>query len=77
MFGKDWIRNLLIVWLLGFLGLTGCAHNSKSNFNVPGVADGHLTVDLELNVPMLGGTTLTKASVQKMIDEKMKKLGDG
>lgn len=79
---KDWITKLVVMLILSFLGLglAGCAHNSRSSFNVPGVADGFVKIDLELNLPIIGATgtpALTKADVEEIVAAKFKALGDG
>ncbi|KKM23003.1 hypothetical protein LCGC14_1619660 [marine sediment metagenome] len=73
----DLMKKLLYWFLvLSALGVMGCAHNSKSSFNMPGVADGHLNVDLVLNVPILGASGVpaaTKADVDAL-STKLDKL---
>ena len=69
-------RMLAWFFVLAFFGVMGCAHNSRSSFNVPGLADGHLNVDLVLNVPILGASGVpaaTKADVDAL-SAKLDKL---
>ncbi len=69
----DLMKKLLYWFLvLSALGVMGCAHNSKSSFDVPGIANGHLNVDAKLSVPMLGGSpAMTRAEVEAMIEKKL------
>ncbi len=62
-------RMLAWFFVLAFFGVMGCAHNSRSSFNVPGLADGRLNVDLVLHVPILGAAGVpaaTKADVDAL-----------